>query len=122
MWQKNKWNYLLLRKFTVALTESAEVSLKHDKIWKINMLLNDNPTMTNSAEPQTNESVSLEELTEVIEQFEQYRERLLNDSMETAKRAKMKKSEVMAQIQPELDKIDTALEQLQKQREILTSA
>ena len=85
------------------------------------MLLNDNPTMTNSAEPQTNESVSLEELTEVIEQFEQYRERLLNDSMETAKRAKMKKSEVMTQIQPELDKIDTALEQLRKQREILTS-
>lgn len=84
--------------------------------------MNDGLTMTNSAEPQTNESVSLEELTEVIEQFEQYRERLLNDSMETAKRAKMKKSEVMAQIQPELDKIDTALEQLRKQREILTSA
>ncbi len=86
------------------------------------MLLNDGLTMTNSTDPQTHESVSLEELTEVIEQFEQYRERLLNDSMETAKRAKMKKTEVMAQIQPELDKIETALEQLRKQYEILTAS
>lgn len=78
--------------------------------------------MTNPSETTAAEPVSLEELMEVIEQFEQYRERLLNDSMETAKRAKMKKSEVMAQIQPELDKIDTALEQLRKQQAILTSA
>lgn len=84
--------------------------------------MTDESTMTNPSETTAAEPVSLEELMEVIEQFEQYRERLLNDSMETAKRAKMKKSEVMAQIQPELDKIDTALEQLRKQQAILTSA
>ncbi|MEM9135738.1 MAG: hypothetical protein AAGB01_00105 [Cyanobacteria bacterium P01_F01_bin.42] len=60
---------------------------------------------------------SVEELKEVIQEFEQYRERLINDSLETAKRAKMRKSEVMAQIEPELNKIDSALEQLRTQLE-----
>ena len=72
-------------------------------------------TQNNTAAP------SVEELVEVIEQFEQYRERLLNDSLETAKRAKMKKSDIMAQIQPELNKIDSALEQLRSQHASLTA-
>lgn len=74
--------------------------------------------MTDTTEVQNNAtSPSVEELVEVIEQFEQYRERLLTDSLETAKRAKMKKSEIMAQIQPELNKIDSALVQLRAQLE-----
>lgn len=78
--------------------------------------------MTETTELQNNAvSPSLEELVEVIEQFEQYRERLINDSMETAKRAKMKKSEIMAQIEPELNKIDSALEQLRAQHASLTA-
>ena len=78
--------------------------------------------MTESTDVQNNvTSPSVEELVEVIEQFEQYRERLLNDSMETAKRAKMRKSEVMAQIEPELNKIDSALEQLRAQLASVTA-
>ena len=64
---------------------------------------------------------SVEELREVIEQFEQYRDRLINDAMETAKRAKMKQADIMIRIQPELDKIDAALEQLKAQYESLTA-
>lgn len=74
--------------------------------------------MTESADVQKNPTPpSVEELKEVIQEFEQYRERLLHDSLETAKRAKMKKSDVMAQIEPELNKIDSALEQLRAQLE-----
>ena len=64
---------------------------------------------------------SVEELREVIDQFEQYRDRLINDAMETAKRAKMKQADIMIRIQPELDKIDAALEQLKAQYESLTA-
>ncbi len=80
--------------------------------------MSDTPDLQNNSAA----SPSLEELVEVIEQFEQYRERLLNDSMETAKRAKIRKSDIMAQIEPELSKIDTALEQLRAQHANLTSA
>lgn len=74
-----------------------------------------------SDSPNNAASPSLDELVEVIEQFEQYRERLVRDSETTAKRAKMKKSDMMAQIEPELNKIDTALEQLRAQHANLTS-
>ena len=79
--------------------------------------------MTNTSELQNSNaaSPSLEEVLEVIQQFEEYRERLISDSMETAKRAKMKKSEITAQIEPELNKIDSALEQLKAQRDALSA-
>ena len=79
--------------------------------------------MTNTSELQNDNatSPSLEEVLEVIQQFEEYRERLISDSMETAKRAKMKKSEITAQIEPELNKIDSALEQLKAQRDALSA-
>ena len=79
--------------------------------------------MTNTSELQNDNatSPSLEEVLEVIQQFEEYRERLISDSMETAKRAKMQKSEITAQIEPELNKIDSALEQLKAQRDALSA-
>ena len=72
--------------------------------------------MTEATDVQANQAPpSVQELKEVIEEFEQYRERLLTDSLETAKRAKMRKADIMAQIEPELNKIDSALEQLRAQ-------
>ncbi|MEM8779219.1 MAG: hypothetical protein AAGF26_10170 [Cyanobacteria bacterium P01_G01_bin.49] len=56
--------------------------------------------------------VSTQELAELIEEFEMYRERLVNDTVTTAKRAKLSKSVTMAQLEPELKKIDAILEQL----------
>ena len=57
-----------------------------------------------------------QELTEVIAELEQYRERLLTETLENAKKAKMQKSVVMAQLEPELAKIDAMLLSLKEQQ------
>lgn len=64
-----------------------------------------------------------EEIETLIHEFEQYRERLVNDTLTTARKAKLPKSTVMAQLEPELARIDGALEALrQKQSDLTPSA
>jgi hypothetical protein len=58
---------------------------------------------------------STQDIATVIAELEQYRDRLIADSTETAKKAKLTKSALMAQIEPELQKIETALTQLRTQ-------
>ncbi len=65
---------------------------------------------------------SPEEIAEVLEEFEKYRQRLVNDTITAAKKAKMPKSVVMAQLEPELQKIDGMIENLRKQQAELNSA
>ena len=67
----------------------------------------------------SNSTVTPEELAELIQEFEQYRERLLNDTLETAKKAKLSKKQVKTQLQPQLDQIDSKLEALRNQYTIL---
>ena len=67
--------------------------------------------MTESA----NSTVTPEQLAEVIAEFEQYRDRLYNETMASAKKAKLPKKVAMAQLQPQLDQIDSKLEQLRNQ-------
>jgi hypothetical protein len=58
------------------------------------------------------------EIVEIIGELEQYRERLINDMTETAKKAKMTKAAMMQHLEPELKEIDLrldALRQLQAQ-------
>ena len=69
----------------------------------------------NDTSPSTNQPASTEEIAAVITELEEYRNRLIEESTETAKKAKMTKSALMAQIEPELQKIDTALTQLRTQ-------
>lgn len=57
-----------------------------------------------------------QEIAEVITELEQYRERLLTETLENAKKAKMQKSVVMAQLEPELAKIDAMLLSLKEQQ------
>ncbi|MBF2067770.1 MAG: hypothetical protein IGS39_25635 [Calothrix sp. C42_A2020_038] len=66
------------------------------------------------------EQVNAQELAELIKEFEEYRERLLNETLETAKKAKLMKSVVMAQLEPELAKIDATIKALQNQQAALT--
>lgn len=66
--------------------------------------------------------VSAEDIAEVITQFEQYRERLINDTVENAKKAKISKKVVMEQLQPQLDDIDGKLEALRNQYNSMTNA
>jgi hypothetical protein len=75
-----------------------------------------------TAELPPTESTVLEQLAEVIAELEQYRERLIEETTETAKRAKLMKSAVMAQLEPELAKIDASLQHLRQQQAELTQS
>ena len=72
------------------------------------------------ASESNNKPATAEELAEVITEFEQYRERLLNETMVAAKKAKLPQKTALAQLEPQLAKIDTTLERLREQRAILT--
>ncbi|AFY40211.1 hypothetical protein Lepto7376_4082 [[Leptolyngbya] sp. PCC 7376] len=64
---------------------------------------------------QDNTPASAEDLAAAIEELTQYRERLVTEMTDTAKKAKVKKSKMMGVLQPELEKIDNALEALKTQ-------
>jgi hypothetical protein len=69
-----------------------------------------------------NAAASLPELEEAIAEMEAYRERLVNDMTAMAQRAKISKSQMMTNLEPELSQIDTALQQLREQKTTLVSA
>jgi hypothetical protein len=72
--------------------------------------------MSEQPELTPTDEVNPQELAEVITELEEYRERLVNETMETAKKAKMMKASVMAQLEPELAKIDGILLQLREKQ------
>lgn len=53
-----------------------------------------------------------EELAEAIADLEQYRDRLVNDTLSMAQRAKIMRTAALANLEPELVKIDAALQAL----------
>jgi capsule polysaccharide export protein KpsE/RkpR len=65
--------------------------------------------------------VTAEALAEVITEFEQYRDRLVNETMEAAKKAKLSKKAAMSQLEPQLTVIDSKLEQLRTQMANMTT-
>ena len=70
----------------------------------------------------TDEPITLEELTEIIAELEEYRERLINDTLAAAQRAKMQKSKALAQLEPDLNKIDGTLQALRNQQAAFTTS
>jgi hypothetical protein len=68
----------------------------------------------------TQNPATVQEIAEVIAELEEYRERLVNETMETAKKAKMMNATAMTQLEPELAKIDAALANLKEQQAILS--
>ncbi|NDJ22265.1 hypothetical protein GS682_11605 [Nostoc sp. B(2019)] len=62
------------------------------------------------------DNVTAQDLAEVIEELEQYRERLVRETTEAAKRAKVMRVSLMGQLEPELAKIDSALQELRNQQ------
>ena len=56
-----------------------------------------------------------EEVAEVIQQFEQYRERLVTETIAAAQKAKFPQKSAMAKIEPELRQVDASLEILRIQ-------
>ncbi|MEL6469311.1 MAG: hypothetical protein AAFQ74_06250 [Cyanobacteria bacterium J06623_4] len=73
------------------------------------------PTEHSTPEQTPSEQAPSEkEIAEVVAELEKYRERLVEDIVTTAKKAKLPKSMVMEQIEnhPEILKIDASLSQL----------
>ena len=64
------------------------------------------------------QTVSAAEIEGLIGELEQYRERLANEVLQTAKKIKMPKKAAMDHVQanPEIAKIDAALKQLRSQQ------
>ncbi|MEH2166093.1 MAG: hypothetical protein V7K41_05335 [Nostoc sp.] len=76
--------------------------------------------MDEISELTTTNNVTVQDVAEVIAELEQYRERLVQETMETAKRAKLMRVNVMAKLEPELAKIDSALQELRNQQAALS--
>jgi hypothetical protein len=72
--------------------------------------------MADTSELTATEECTSQELTELIAELEQYRERLINDTMTMAQRAKIVKSKVTALLEPDLNKIDAALQELRERQ------
>ena len=74
----------------------------------------DQSTPVASSATDDNSNPSKEDVASVIAELEQYRARLVEDFTTTAKKAKLPKSMVMAQLKshPEIVKIDAALAKL----------
>jgi hypothetical protein len=62
-----------------------------------------------------------EELTEIIAELEEYRERLVNDTLSMAQRAKIMKVQAMANLEPRLAEIDAQLQVLRQRQAVLTA-
>jgi hypothetical protein len=76
--------------------------------------------MDEISELTTTNNVTAQDVAEVIAELEEYRERLVQETTETAKRAKLMRVNVMAKLEPELAKIDSALEELRNQQASLS--
>ena len=62
-----------------------------------------------------------QELSEVIAELEQYRDRLVGDTMAMAQRAKVMKTQAMANLEPSVVQIDAMLQTLRQKQATLTS-
>jgi hypothetical protein len=78
--------------------------------------------MNETSELTTTNDVTAQDIAEIIAELEQYRERLVQETTETAKRAKLMRVSMMAQLEPELVKIDSALQELRNQQATLTAS
>ena len=67
------------------------------------------------------EQATPEELATAISELQEYRDRLVNDMMATAKKAKVMKSQAEGNLDPILTKIDAMLAELRERQASLTS-
>ena len=67
-------------------------------------------------------SVTAADLAELIVEFEKYRDRLISDTTQAAKKAKLSKKATMAKLEPQLAEIDTKLQRLREQHANLSAS
>ncbi|MBD2152258.1 hypothetical protein H6F44_19365 [Pseudanabaena sp. FACHB-1277] len=64
------------------------------------------------------DQASPEEIAEMIADLEQYRERIVNETLAMAQRAKIMKTQALARLEPNLAKIDTTLQSLRQRQSL----
>jgi fatty acid-binding protein DegV len=72
--------------------------------------------MADTPEQTTIEQATPQELIEMIAELEQYRERLVSDTLTMAQRAKVMKAQALATLEPSLTQIDANLEALRQRQ------
>jgi hypothetical protein len=72
-------------------------------------------------DPSELDDISPQDLAEVIVDMQAYRDRLLNETLEAAKKAKLMKSQVMTQLEPQLVEIDNTLQLLRDKQASLVA-
>ncbi|MGF1492173.1 MAG: hypothetical protein ACFBSC_06930 [Microcoleaceae cyanobacterium] len=67
----------------------------------------------------TLDQATLEEVTELIREYEAYRERLVSQTTEAAKKAKVSKAALQRELEPQLAQIDPVLQRLREREALL---
>lgn len=70
----------------------------------------------------TENLVTATDLAELIVEFEKYRDRLISETTEAAKKAKLSKKATMAKLEPQLADIDAKLQRLKEQQANLSAS
>ncbi|NEQ42807.1 MAG: hypothetical protein F6K00_04275 [Leptolyngbya sp. SIOISBB] len=77
--------------------------------------------MTETTQSNPIEQATPEELAAAIAELQEYRDRLVNETMTAAKKAKVMKTQAQGSLDPTLSKIDAMLSELHKRQAALTS-
>jgi hypothetical protein len=77
--------------------------------------------MTEPTENTATETITAAEIAEIIVELQKYRDRLVNDTLEAVQKAKLPKSKAMAEMEPELAKIDAMMLDLQTRQAALVA-
>ncbi|NER83672.1 MAG: hypothetical protein F6K42_29820 [Leptolyngbya sp. SIO1D8] len=67
------------------------------------------------------EQATLEELSSAIAELQEYRDRLVNETLAAAKKAKVMKGQAQTNLEPTLAKIDAMLEELRQRQATLST-
>ncbi len=75
-----------------------------------------------SSEPTTTAEISALELEEIITELQKYRDRLVHDTTEAIHKARLPKAKALAQMEPELMKIDAMMQEVRDRHAALLAS
>lgn len=75
-----------------------------------------------ASEPTTTAEMSASELEEIITELQKYRDRLVHDTTEAIHKARLPKAKALAQMEPELIKIDAMLQDVRDRHAALLAS
>jgi len=75
-----------------------------------------------ASEPTTTAEMSAIELEEIITELQKYRDRLVHDTTEAIHKARLPKAKALAQMEPELIKIDAMMQDVRDRHAALLAS